>query len=47
MCIILQLFPPVQDFDVQHDYIVSRDDNVQSRIRKRGQGGIAIDLQYL
>ena len=35
----MQKFPPgVQAFDVQHDYIESRDD-VQARIRKRGQGG--------
>jgi predicted ATPase len=33
-------FPAVQDFDVQHDYIESRDGTVQSRIRKRGQKGL-------
>lgn len=32
-------FPPFQDFDVQHDYLISSDGDPQVRIRKRGQNG--------
>lgn len=36
----IEMFPPrYQDFDVQHDYIISSDSQIQSRIRKRGQKG--------
>ena len=31
----------MQEFDVQHDFIVSTA-GVESRIRKRGQGGVCI-----
>ena len=34
----LQDFPPYQNFDVQHDYVVAAG-GPQVRIRKRGQGG--------
>lgn len=34
----MQVFPKVQDFDVQHDYLISTTDT-QYRIRKRGQRG--------
>jgi PREDICTED: similar to CG30118-PA len=35
-----ELFPPFQDFDVIHDYLVSPNPKVQYRLRKRGQNGI-------
>lgn len=33
-------FPKVQDFDVQHDYLLSSNPQTQTRIRKRGQNEI-------
>ena len=36
----LQEFPQVQDFEVQHDYLLSSDPQTQIRIRKRGQNGM-------
>ena len=36
----LQEFPQVQDFEVQHDYLLSSDPQAQIRIRKRGQNGM-------
>ncbi|KAJ6217135.1 hypothetical protein RDWZM_008292 [Blomia tropicalis] len=33
------VFPSFQDFDVVHDYLVSSNFKVQSRLRKRGQNG--------
>ncbi|KAF7495526.2 hypothetical protein SSS_06237 [Sarcoptes scabiei] len=33
------LFPPHQDFDVVHDYLISPNPKIQSRVRKRGQNG--------
>ena len=36
--LFVQQFPSHQDFDVQHDYLVSAG-GPQTRIRKRGQGG--------
>lgn len=32
-------FPPFQDFDVVHDYLISHNPKIQYRLRKRGQGG--------
>ncbi|XP_054724393.1 TRPL translocation defect protein 14-like isoform X2 [Uloborus diversus] len=32
-------FPPFQDFEVVHDYLVTSHPKVQSRLRKRGQNG--------
>lgn len=32
-------FPPFQDFDVVHDYLITANPKVQSRLRKRGQNG--------
>lgn len=32
-------FPPYQDFDVVHDYLITSNLKIQSRIRKRGQNG--------
>lgn len=32
-------FPTHQDFDVEHHYLLSADETVQCRIRKRGQNG--------
>ena len=37
--LFVQKFPRVQDFDVQHDFLRSTKDNVQIRLRKRGQKG--------
>lgn len=34
-----QSFPPYQDFDVVHDYLITSNQKIQSRIRKRGQNG--------
>lgn len=34
------MFPPFQDFDVVHDYLISPNQKIQSRLRKRGQNGI-------
>lgn len=34
-----EVFPPFQDFDVVHDYLVSPNPRIQSRLRKRGQNG--------
>uniref|UniRef100_T1KQV0 NadR/Ttd14 AAA domain-containing protein n=2 Tax=Tetranychus urticae TaxID=32264 RepID=T1KQV0_TETUR len=34
------IFPPYQDFEVVHDYLVTNNPRVQSRLRKRGQNGI-------
>ena len=31
--------PPYQDFDVVHDYLITSNPKIQSRIRKRGQNG--------
>ena len=36
---ISKKFPPHQDFDVQHDYLMASDGEPQVRIRKRGQNG--------
>lgn len=33
----LKLFPKYQDFDVVHDYLVSPNEKIQYRLRKRGQ----------
>lgn len=35
----LSVFPPYQDFDVVHDYLITSNPKIQSRIRKRGQNG--------
>lgn len=35
----IKAFPRVQDFDVQHDYLLSSCTQTQTRIRRRGQGG--------
>ncbi|XP_035226338.1 TRPL translocation defect protein 14-like isoform X2 [Stegodyphus dumicola] len=32
-------FPPFQDFEVVHDYLVTSHPRIQSRLRKRGQNG--------
>ena len=34
-----EAFPTHQDFDVEHHYLLSTDEKVQCRIRKRGQNG--------
>ncbi|GIY25938.1 TRPL translocation defect protein 14 [Caerostris extrusa] len=33
------MFPPFQDFEVVHDYLVTSNPKVQARLRKRGQNG--------
>ncbi|KAG8187724.1 hypothetical protein JTE90_000187 [Oedothorax gibbosus] len=34
------MFPPFQDFEVVHDYLVTANPKIQARLRKRGQNGI-------
>ncbi|CAL1281897.1 unnamed protein product [Larinioides sclopetarius] len=34
-----EMFPPFQDFEVVHDYLVTSNPKVQARLRKRGQNG--------
>ncbi|KAF8766346.1 TRPL translocation defect protein 14 like protein [Argiope bruennichi] len=33
------MFPPFQDFEVVHDYLVTSNPKIQARLRKRGQNG--------
>ena len=35
----IELFPTSQDFEVEHHYLMTSNEHVQVRIRKRGQKG--------
>ena len=39
---LAQEFPQVQDFEVQHDYLLSSVPEMQTRIRRRGQNGTSL-----
>ena len=39
-----EAFPTYQDFDVEHHYLLSTDEKVQCRIRKRGQHGMKLAI---
>ena len=42
------VFPPFEDFEVKHDYLVSSSGGTKARLRKRGQkGNIALVLGWL
>ena len=36
---ILQFWPSYKEFDVVHDYLVTPNNKMQARLRKRGQNG--------
>lgn len=42
------VFPPFEDFEVKHDYLISSSDGTKARLRKRGQkGNFPLLLGYL
>ena len=38
--LILQFWPSYKEFDVVHDYLVTPNNKMQARLRKRGQNGV-------